>query len=66
MKFDPDDLVRQTTAAKMRGVSTQAIVKLVQRGKLTRVVIDGYTFVLRKEVENFKPSLAGRPRQAKK
>jgi hypothetical protein len=46
----------------MRGVSAQAIVRLVQRGKLTKVVIDGYTFVLRDEVEKFKPGVAGRPK----
>jgi hypothetical protein len=62
VKFNPEDLVRQTTAARMRGVSAQAIVRLVQRGKLTKVVIDGYTFVLRDEVEKFKPALAGRPK----
>jgi hypothetical protein len=45
----------------MRGVSKQAIEGLVQRGKLTKVVIDGYTFVLRKEVEDYKPSTGGRP-----
>jgi hypothetical protein len=62
VKFNPEDLVRQTTAARMRGVSTQAIVRLVQRGKLTKVVIDGYTFVLRDEVEKFKPGRSGRPK----
>ncbi|MEK6301677.1 MAG: hypothetical protein AABO41_13285 [Acidobacteriota bacterium] len=63
MKFNPEDLVRQTTAARMRGVSTQAIVGLVQRGKLTKIVIDGYPFVLRSEVEKFKPSVGGRPKK---
>jgi hypothetical protein len=62
VKFNPEDLVTQTTAAKMRGVSTQAIVSLVQRGRLTSIVIDGHTFVLRKEIESFKPSAAGRPK----
>ena len=63
MKFNPEDLVTQTTAGKIRGVSTQAIVSLVQRGRLTSIVIDGHTFVLRKEIESFKPSAAGRPKR---
>jgi hypothetical protein len=64
VKFNPEDLVRQTTAARMRGVSKQAIEGLVKRGKLTKIVIDGYAFVLRSEVENYKPSIGGRPKQA--
>lgn len=65
MKVNPDDLIRQTTAAKMRGVSTQAIINLVRRGKLTAVMIDGQNYVFRSEVENFKPSAGGRPKGAR-
>ncbi|HXU36869.1 MAG TPA: hypothetical protein VN937_10950 [Blastocatellia bacterium] len=62
MKINPDDLVTQTTAGKMRGVSTQAIVSLVKRGRLKSVFIDGHTFVFRREVERFTPDIPGRPR----
>jgi hypothetical protein len=46
----------------MRGVSLQAIIRLVQRGKLTVITIDGHKFVTRAEVEKFKPGPAGRPK----
>ena len=68
MKFNPEDLVSQATAARMRGVSNQAITGLIQRGKLTTVIIDGHVFLLKKEIEDFKPDVPGpRPnRPAKK
>lgn len=65
VKFNPEDLVTQTTAARMRGVTVQAIIRLVQRGKLTVVIIDGHKFVLRSEVEKFKRGLAGRPKRGR-
>ena len=61
MKINPEDLIRQATAAKMRGVSPQAISRLIARGSLRTVVIDGLVFVYREEVENFTPSKGGRP-----
>ena len=67
MKFNPEDLVSQATAARMRGVSKQAITGLIQRGKLTTVVIDDHVFLLKREVEDFKPDMPGpRPKQATK
>ena len=59
MKFNPEDLVSQATAARMRGVSKQAITGLIQRGKLTTVIIDDHVFLLRKEIEDFKPDVPG-------
>ena len=66
MKVDTEDLIKQSTAGRMRGVSTQAIVLLVKRGKLRKVVIDGDVFVYKKEVENFIPGTAGRPKKSEK
>lgn len=64
VKFNPEDLVSQATAARMRGVSSQAITGLIKRGKLSTVVIDGHVFLLKKEIENFKPDVPGpRPKQ---
>jgi len=62
VKINPDDLIRQATAAKMRGVSPQAINRLIERGSLNTVVIDGLVFVYREEVEKYKPSVGGRPK----
>lgn len=64
MKVETDDLVAQATAARMRGVSKQAIAKLIKRGKLRSVVIDGHPFLYKKEVENFTPAIGGRPRKS--
>lgn len=67
MRFNPKDLVSQATAARMRGVSKQAITGLIQRGKLTTVVIDGHVFLLKKEIETFKADMPGpRPKQSAK
>ena len=50
----------------MRGDSKQAIEGLIKRGKLTTVVIDDPTFLLKKEVEDYKPSMGGSPKQSAK
>jgi hypothetical protein len=63
MNIDPSELVSQPEAAKMRGVSTQAINKLMKRGRLTVIEISGRKFLLRKEVEAFEPNITGRPRK---
>ncbi|HEY6330520.1 MAG TPA: hypothetical protein VI756_14375 [Blastocatellia bacterium] len=62
VKFDPKDLISQTTAARIRGVTVEAISHLIERGRLKTLVIDGHTFLFRAEVEKFKPSKGGRPR----
>lgn len=64
MNFNPKELVSQATAARMRGVSKQAITGLIQRGKLTTVVIDDHVFLLKREVENFKPDMPGAATEA--
>ncbi len=62
MKVDLDDLITQKEAAKIRGVSPQSINYLVKRGKLKTVTIGDRKFLLRSEVEKFKPAPAGRPK----
>lgn len=63
MKIDLSELVSQGEAAKMRGVTTQAINKLMKRGRLTVIEVSGKKFLLRKEVEAFEPNITGRPRK---
>jgi hypothetical protein len=63
MKIDLSDLVSQREAAEMRGVTVQAIHFLVKRGRFTIIEVSGKTFLLRKEVEDYKPSAGGRPRK---
>ena len=63
MKVDLDDLITQTEAAEIRGVSVQSISDLVRRGRLTTVTIGKRKFLLRSEVKEFKPGPAGRPKK---
>jgi hypothetical protein len=63
VKIDPSELVSQQQAAKMRGVSIQAIQYLVKRGRFTVVEVGGRKLLFRKEVEAFEPLPAGRPRK---
>jgi excisionase family DNA binding protein len=60
-----DDYISQAEAARIRGVSDQAIWDLVHRGKLTGYKIAGRTFVSRSEVEAFvaQPNLGRPPKQ---
>jgi excisionase family DNA binding protein len=58
----PSDWISQAEAAQLRGVSRQAISKLVRRGRLKTLVIGGHTLVSRTDVLSFRPRAAGRPR----
>lgn len=58
--FDPNDLISQADAAKLRGVSRASINELVTRGRLRTVEIGGKPYLYRKEVENFEPDKGGR------
>lgn len=62
MKVDLLQLVSLKEAAGIRKVSVQAIHHLVQRGRFTIVEVSGKKFLLRQEVENFKPDIGGRPK----
>jgi excisionase family DNA binding protein len=56
-----EDLITQIEAARIRGVSRQAIHKLILRGKLKGHVVAGHVLVSRTEVENFQAERGGRP-----
>lgn len=62
--FVISDWVSQAEAAKLRGVSRQAIAKLVQANRVRSVEVAGRTLVNRADVENYVPLKAGRPRKA--
>jgi hypothetical protein len=61
----PKDLVRQSSAAKLRGVSPAAIARLISRGRLKTYDVDGVPHVSRSEVLNFEPQTPG-PKPKKK
>ncbi len=57
--------ISQAEAARRRGVSRQAIAKLVKLGRLRTLVIGGHTLVQRDDVKTFEPRSAGRPKAKK-
>ena len=57
----PDDWVSQAEAAVLRGVSRQAISKLVAAGRLPTLKFGGRMLVGRAAVVDFRPDPAGRP-----
>jgi excisionase family DNA binding protein len=55
------DLISQTEAARLRGVSPEAIADLIRRGRLSPVDVGGKRFLRRSEVESFEKQKGGRP-----
>ena len=64
-KRDPGKYVLQAEAARIRGVSQQAIANLINRSRLSAVSVAGRTLVLRSEVEAFVPQPVGHPPKKK-
>lgn len=60
--FESSEWISQAEAARLRGVSRQAIAKLVRKGRLKTFVVGGYVLVNRNEVLSFEPQQAGRPK----
>ena len=58
---NPDDWISASEAARLRGVSRQAIGNLLLRGRLRTLKFGGKTFVNRKDVEAYVPDPGGRP-----
>lgn len=61
----PLDLITQAEAARIRGVSPEAIASLVRRGRLASYNIAGRVHVRKSEVEGFEKKSPGRPSKAK-
>ena len=59
----PGKWISQSDAARIRGVSPQAISDLVQKGRFRILKIGGKTFLDRREVQNYKTKRTGRPRK---
>jgi len=59
--FDPKEWITRAEAARIRGVTRQAIGKLVTKGKLATLEIAGNTLVKRADVEAYRPARGGRP-----
>ena len=61
--FNPSDWISPAEAARIRGVTRQAITKLIQSGRLSVFAVGGRKLVRKDEVETFAPLPAGRPRK---
>ena len=61
---ETDKFISQAEAARLRGVSKQAIANLIKRGRLSTIEVAGRSLVLKNEVTSFvaKPR-TGRPRR---
>ena len=63
-----ENYISQAEAARIRGVSKQAIADLIKRGRLSKVTVAGRSLVLLSEVMAFipKPKLGRPPKKAAK
>jgi hypothetical protein len=62
-KLNPGDLITQTEAARLRGVTRAAIGDLISRGRLRSAEMFGKTLVYRSEVLRFEKRSPGRKRK---
>ena len=60
------ELISQAEAARLRGVTRQAIGHLVETGKLRVIRIGGKVLLDRREVRAYKAVRTGRPRKSGK
>ena len=56
-----DEWISQAEAARIRGVSRQAIARLIRRQRVETLKIGGRLLVRREDIEQFKPQKGGRP-----
>jgi excisionase family DNA binding protein len=61
-RISPSDWISQAEAARIRGVSRQAIAKLVKQGRLRTLEIAGHILVHRADVLAFVRKPPGRPK----
>ena len=57
----PSGWISQAEAARIHGVTRQAINKLVRSGRLRSMKIGGHVLLNREDVEGFRPQPSGRP-----
>ncbi len=58
---EESDLITPAEAARVRGVTKQAITDLMRRGRLRVREIGGRSFLYKSEVQSFTPEITGRP-----
>lgn len=58
-----EEWISQAEAARIRGVSRQAIARLVKKGRFQVLRIGGKVLLKRCEVNAYEPAQSGRPRK---
>ena len=58
-----EDWISQAEAARIRGVSRQAIARLIGKGRFRVLRIGGKTLLKRADVKSYQPEEPGRPRK---
>lgn len=61
--FSPETWITQAEAARWRGVSRQAIHRLIVRNRIATLKIGSVVFVNKIELEAYQPKKAGRPKK---
>lgn len=62
----PTEWISQAEAARLRGVTRQAIYKLIKAGRLDTLEVGGRLLVKKQEILSFEAEKAGRPKSEKK
>lgn len=63
-KISTADWITQSEASRLRGVSRQAINKLVKAGKVRTLEMAGVVLVHKLDIEEFQAGKAGRPKRS--
>lgn len=63
--LSPSEWVSPAEAARIRGVSRQAIGKLIRAGRIETLEIAGKTLVKVADIEGFQPAQPGRKKAVK-
>lgn len=61
-----DQWISQAEAARIRGISRQAIGRLVKKGRFELLKIGGRSLLRRADVEDYRAETPGRPRNENK
>jgi len=63
--LNPDEWISQAEAARIRGVTRQAISRLASRGRIRSITVAGRLLVSRADTTKFEPQTAGRPKRVR-
>ena len=61
-QIDLSQWISQAEAARLRGVTRQAISKLIRKQKLNILEVGGHVLVNRQEITEYEGESAGRPK----